>query len=307
MTWLIYRKYHITFFVNTKEILRIIPPTTYPVGLGGCYAEQTNLDCCVHDVTIFDQSDTYESVIEKDNKFIKIHHCALTENRVEILIQLQHMQILSDEQWELKMFLAKIREKHELILNAFMKSSIIESQICLTKAKNGLDNLDPFVSSWIKSAGYFLVDAILSLNNYRPSPSHMLGILRNLKSNKINETLSVVLDTLGLERATPSLLQRMSKSAAGLSDLVEKNNNSKIIQHKINCFVDKSLFSDCYFYIGYVNRNNFYRIKNSLDNFPEIIHIMKTGFDLEYDSSTFETDIQSLNEVAQILLKSTHD
>ena len=86
--------------MNTKEILRIIPPTTYPVGLGGCYAEQTNLDCCVHDVTIFDQSDTYESVIEKDNKFIKIHHCALTENRVEILIQLQHMQILSDEQWE---------------------------------------------------------------------------------------------------------------------------------------------------------------------------------------------------------------
>lgn len=293
--------------MKAEEILRIIPPTTYPVGLGGCHAEQTNLDCCVHDITIFDQSDIPESVIEKDSQFFKIHHCTLTENRVEILIQLHHMQILYDEQWELKMFLAKIREKHESILKAFTKSSIIESQICLTKAKNVLDKSDPFVSSWIKSAGYFLVDAILSLNNYRPSPSHMLGILRNLKSNQINEMLPIVLDSLGLERSTPSLLRRMSKSTVGLSDLVEKNNNSKIIQHKINCFLDKSLFSDCYFYIGYVNRNNFYRIKNSLDKFPEIIHILKTGFDLEYDSSAFETDIQSLHEVAQILLKSTHD
>ena len=292
--------------MKAEEILRIIPPTTYPVGLGGCHAEQINLDCCVHDITIFDQSDIPESVIEKDSQFFKIHHCTLTENRVEILIQLHHMQILHDEQWELKMFLAKIREKHESILKAFTKSSIIESQICLTKAKNVLDKSDPFVSSWIKSAGYFLVDAILSLNNYRPSPSHMLDILRNLKSNQINEMLPIVLDSLGLERATPSLLRRMSKSTVGLSDLVEKNNNSKIIQHKINCFLDKSLFSDCYFYIGYVNRNNFYRIKNSLDKFPEIIHILKTGFDLEYDSSAFETDIQSLHEVAQILLKSTH-
>jgi len=293
--------------MKAEEILRIIPPTTYPVGLGGCHAEQTNLDCCVHDITIFDQSDIPESVIEKDSQFFKIHHCALTENRVEILIQLHHMQILYDDQWELKMFLAKIREKHESILKAFTKSSIIESQICLTKAKNVLDKSDPFISSWIKSAGYFLVDAILSLNNYRPSPSHMLDILRNLKSNQINEMLPIVLDSLGLERATPSLLRRMSKSTVGLSDLVEKNNNSKIIQHKINCFLDKSLFSDCYFYIGYVNRNNFYRIKNSLDKFPEIIHILKTGFDLENDSSAFETDIQSLHEVAQILLKSTHD
>ena len=100
----------------------------------------------------------------------------------------------------------------------------------------------------------------------------------------------------------------MSKSAIGLSDLVEKNNNSKIIQKKIDyCLIEKSLFSDCYFYIGYTVRNNFYRIKNSLNSYPELIHILKTGFDLEYDSSVFETDIQSLFDVTQILLKSTHN
>ena len=293
--------------MKLEEILEIIPPTEFPVGLGGCHADHTNFDCCVYDITIFDHTDEPTAIIEKNNKFFKIHHCGLDENRAEILIQLQNMQILSDEQWELQMFLAKINEKRGLIYNTFTKNSIIESQICLTKAKDGLNKSDPFVSSWIKSAGYFLTDAILSLNTSRSSPSHMLNTIRNLESTKPNETLSLVIDLLGLERATPSLLNRMSKSVIGLSDLVEKNNNSKIIQKKIDCLIEKSLFSDCYFYIGYITRNNFYRVKNSLNSYPELIHILKTAFDLEYDSSAFEADIQSLFDVTQILLKSTHD
>ena len=293
--------------MKPEEILEIIPPTGFPIGLGGCYVEQTNFDCCVYDITIFDHQDESESIIEKNDKLFKIHHCGFNEKRVEVLIQLQNMQILSDEQWELQIFLAKINEKQKLIYNAFTKNSIIESQICLTKAKDGFSKSDPFVPSWIKSAGYFLTDAILSINNCRPSPSHMLNTLRNLESTQTNKTLALVIDLLGLERSTPTLLNRMSKSAVGLSDLVEKNNNSKIIQQKVDCLIKKSLFSDCYFYIGYTIRNNFYRIKNSLNSYPELIHILKTGFDLEYDSSTFETDIQSLFDVSKTLLKSTHN
>jgi hypothetical protein len=292
--------------VKAEEILKIIPPTRHPVGLTGCYVEQSNFDCCAYDIIIFDGKDEHESLIEKEGHFFNIHHSTLSENNAESLIQFQNMKILSDEQWELQMFLAKINKKQESIFNVFTKNSIIESQICLTKAKNGIDSSDPFTSSWIKCAAYFLTDAIISLNKHRPSPSHMLGILRNLKSNQTNETLSIVLNSLGLERSTPSLLKRMAKSAIGLSDLVGKN-NSKIIQHKTNYFIEKSLLSDCYFYIGYENRNNFYRVKNSLDAYPEMIHILKVGFDLEHDISTFDKDIQSLTNVIQILLKSTHN
>ena len=72
------------------------------------------------------------------------------------------MQILSDEQWELQMFLAKIKEKQESIFNAFTKNSIIESQICLTKAKNGLDKSDPFVSCLDKMCRIFYLQMQLS-------------------------------------------------------------------------------------------------------------------------------------------------
>ena len=278
----------------------------HPVGLCGCHVQESNFDCCAYDIIIFDGEDDQESLIEKDGHFFSIHHSTLSENRVESLIQLQNMKILSDEQWELQMFLAKINENQKSIFNVFTKNSIIESQICLTKARNGLDNSDPFASSWIKCAAYFLTDAIISLNMHRPSPSHMLAILRNLKSNQTNETLSIVLNSLGLERATPSLLKRMTKSAIGLAGLVGKDNYSKIIQQKTNYFIEKSLFADCYFYIGYVNRNNFYRVRNSLDAYPEMIHILQIAFDLEHNNSRLEADIESLISVTQILLKSTH-
>lgn len=292
--------------MKSEEILKIIPQTTNPVGLCGCHVQESNFDCCAYDIIIFDGEDDQESLIEKDGHFFSIHHSTLSENRVESLIQLQNMKILSDEQWELQMFLAKINENQKSIFNVFTKNSIIESQICLTKARNGLDNSDPFASSWIKCAAYFLTDAIISLNMHRPSPSHMLAILRNLKSNQTNETLSIVLNSLGLERATPSLLKRMTKSAIGLAGLVGKDNYSKIIQQKTNYFIENSLFADCYFYIGYVNRNNFYRVRNSLDAYPEMIHILQIGFDLEHNNSTLEADIESLTHVTQILLKSTH-
>ena len=216
------------------------------------------------------------------------------------------MQILSDAQWELQMFLAKINEKRGLIYNTFTKNSIIESQICLTKAKDGLNKSDPFVSSWIKSAGYFLTDAILSLNTSRSSPSHMLNTIRNLESTKPNETLSLVIDLLGLERATPSLLNRMSKSVIGLSDLVEKNNNSKIIQKKIDCLIEKSLFSDCYFYLCYINRNNFKKVQD-IHRKPELIHLLKVGFDLENDTSKIEHYSNNLKNAINSLLSLAHE
>lgn len=288
--------------MKIDNILDIIPSTTFPVGLIGCHAEQVNFDCCVYDIVIFDEKDKSDSVINNNDKLIKIHHGSLAENRVEKLIQLENMQILSDEKWELQMFLARIKEKKEKIFKTYNKNCIIESQFCLIKANNGLENADPFVASWIKSAAYFLADAIILLNNNRPNPSHMLNVLRNLKSNQTNKTLSVVLNSIGLERSTSSLLSRMTKSTVGLSDLIEKNNNSMIIRKKTDCLIEKSLLSDCYFYIGYLNRNIFYSLKDSVNNYPELIHLLKTGFDLENDNITLKSHIESLTNVAKTLL-----
>ena len=165
---------------------------------------------------------------------------------------------------------------------------------------------DPYSSSWLKCAAYFLADAVSMLNFHRPSPVHMLKIFREFDKNKINELISPITESIGIERATPSLLSRMLKSTIGFSDLVEGNFHSKIISQKYRYMIENSLFSDCYFYLGYINRNNFKKIQD-LHRKPELIHILKTGFDLESDTTKIESEATKLHGSINYLLSLSHE
>ena len=74
----------------------------------------------------------------------------------------------------------------------------------------------------------------------------------------------------------------------------------KNIQKNHDFFVKNSMLSDCYFYLGYVNKENFYKIKNDLDSHPEFIHILKIAFDIEADP-------QSVLQHAHLVEKSCKD
>ena len=133
----------------------------------------------------------------------------------------------------------------------------------------------------------------------------MLEQLRKLEKNTVNEHISIVTQTIGIERATPTLLERMLKSTIGFSDLVEKNDHSKIIQQKHDFFIQNSMLSDCYFYLGYVNKENFVKIKDTLNREQDLIHILKIAFDVEADSNLLQQQSElvqkSCNEILEIL------
>ena len=286
-----------------KKILENLSIEIGPVGMGGCKNHGSSYDCCEYDITIFDDKKDEESFLEHDGVFYHIYHGTMQETSPEILLQYDNMMILLDEQWELRMLISKIKEKREQIFNAYIKNCLVEAGVCVTKAKHGL-NSDPYSSSWVKCAAYFLADAVSALNSHRPSPLHMLKILRELPKNKTNETISVITDSIGIERATPSLLSRMLKSTIGFSDTIEGNFHSKSISRKCNYLIENSLFSDCYFYLGYVNRNNFKKIQD-LHRKPELIHILKTAFDLENDTR-IESDANNLYDATNFLLSLSH-
>ncbi|MGI0062164.1 MAG: hypothetical protein ACREBA_06895, partial [Nitrosotalea sp.] len=133
------------------------------------------------------------------------------------------------------------------------------------------------------------------------SPTHMLEIMRNMKKDKINQKFSIIHQILGIERSSTSLLSRMVKSTIGFSDMVENNGNSEIIQKKYEYLVENSLLSDCYFYFGYVNRNNVLKIRNKIHKNPEFIHVLKVGLDIENDPMVIDAQatmlMQSTNEI----------
>lgn len=286
--------------MDYKKILEDFSLTKFPVALGGCRKDGNNFGCCEYNITVFDEKNEKDRIIEVGNEFVKIHHGSLEESRHEILVQYENLEILNDEQWELRIFLSKIKEKKEKIFKAYAKSCLIDAAVCATKTKDGLKNSDLFASSWIKCSAFFIADAISILNSKRPSPTHMLENLRHFEKNKINENFSIVNDSIGIERATPSLLSRMCKSTIGFSDMVEQNDHSKIIQKKNDYFLKNSLISDCYFYLGYTNRNNFIKIKDILHQKPELIHVLKVAFDVDNDQV-------KIGQQADVLHKTAND
>ena len=288
--------------MDYKKILEDFSLTKFPVALGGCRKEGNNFECCEYNITVFDEKNEKDRIIEIGNEFVKIHHGSLDESRHEIFVQYDNLEILNDEQWELRIFLSKIKEKNEKILKAYAKSCLIDAAVCATKTKDGLKNSDPFASSWIKCSAFFIADAISILNSKRPSPAHMLENLRHFEKNKINENFSIVNDTIGIERATLSLLSRMCKSTIGFSDMVEQNDHSKIIQRKNDYFLKNSLISDCYFYLGYINRNNFIKIKDILHQKPELIHVLKVAFDVDNDQVKIEQQADVLHKTANDMI-----
>ena len=292
------------FCLDIKNVLEKLAIKEHPVGLGGCHSLGTNYDCCEYNITVFDGKKQKESVFEFDGVFYHIYHGTLQETSPDILLQYNNMKILFDEQWELQTLLSKIKDKKEQIFNVYVKNCLVDAAMCITKTKNGLDN-DPYASTWLKCAAFFLADAISVINLQCPSPTHMLKILRKFKKNKINECILTIAESIGIERATPTLLSRMFKSTIGFSDMIESNSHSKIISKKYQYMISNSLLADCYFFLGYTNRNNFIKIKD-LYRRPELIHILKTAFDLENDSIKIESQANKLHNATNSLLSSLH-
>lgn len=290
--------------MDIKKFITEHELTSFPVGLGGCRISQLNDDSCDYDVFVFDEKSGQE-ILKFENEFVMIHHASMSETQSKQLLQYDKLQIIQDDSWDLRMFLSKINEKRSLLCADFGKNSLIESLFCCQKTKESLKSSDVFGPCWQKCAAFYLADAISSLNYQRISPSHMLDILRRLEKNQINEHISTVTQTVGIERSTLPLLERMLKSTIGFSDLVEKNNHSKIIQQKYDFFVNNSMLSDCYFFLGWINKENFIKIKQSLNKEQDLIHILKIAFDVEADMNLVEqqanTIEKSCNDILEIL------
>lgn len=279
----------------------------YSVGLGGCRVGDYFIDQCDYDITVFDNETLDDELVQFQNKFVNIHHGSFSETKSKKLIQYDDMQIIQDDSWNLRMLLSKVKEKRLHYFKDHAKNSLFESIFCCEITKQGIKENDVFAPCWQKCASYFLADGIMALNHHKPSFTHMLDVLRRFEKNNINEKISVVNQTVGIERSTPSLLERMLKSTIGFSAKFEKNDHPLIIQQKHDYFIQNSMLADCYFYLGYVNKEIFSKYKNSILKQPDLIHILKISFDIDMDTNLLESQAnlveKSSNDILEYLSK----
>ena len=64
------------------------------------------------------------------------------------------------------------------------------------------------------------------------------------------------------------------------------------------------MLSDCYFYLGYINKENFIRIKDTIDRKPDLIHILKVAFDIEADSNLLRQQVELVQKSDNAILGS---
>lgn len=286
--------------MDIHKIPDLLSISDFPVGFGGCRNNGTHFDCCEYNITVFDEK-SGESVHELSDELVKLHHCSISENNVGVLTQIKNLTILSDDQWKLRILLAKIKEKNTMISNSYTQSCLVEAGILANKTREDIKAKNSFAPIWIKCASYFLADALFSINSKRPSPAHMLEITRHLKKNNVNQLFSLIHQILGVERASVTVLPRMFKSTMGFSDMVEANGHSKIMKRKYDYFIENSLLADCYFYLGYLNRNNIIKVKNHLHRNPQYIHVLRVALDIESDPLVVDRQanvlLQRINEL----------
>ena len=292
--------------MNLDEIIKIIGQNNSPIALGGSDADDFDIDCNIHNLVLFDGKNISDEIITHESKTLKISHETLSETNPDSLIYYQNLEIIQDPEWELKMFVSKIKEKKDMLFSTSSKNALVESQLSFSKAKTALEHDDPFISCWIKCGIVSLIDSILLQNNILPNPVHALSSMRNLKQKNTNQFVDRIIAETGIERATTSLLSRMLKSSSGFSDMIENNQNSLIIEKKANHLIQNSLFADCYLYLIYQNKNNFYKIKDSLSKNSDKIHVLKTAFDLTITSSELSGTIDSLSDISKSLLSNFH-
>ena len=293
--------------MDLKKFIEAQGLTDFPIGLGGCRTAGCFFDSCDYDLMVFDENSSDKQIIAFDNNLITIHHSSLSETNTKKLLQYDGLDVIQDDSWNLKILLSTISEKRNSLFSDSAKNSLIESLFCCQKTKDAIQTNDVFAACWQKCASYYLADSLSSFNQIPSSPSHTLDSLRKSKKSSINNHISGILETIGIERATPTLLERMLKSTIGFSDLVENNNHSQLIQQKYNYFLKNSMLSDCYFYLVYVNKENFIKIKDNLNREQDLIHILKIAFDIEADSNILQQYVETIqtscNDILEVISK----
>ena len=63
------------------------------------------------------------------------------------------------------------------------------------------------------------------------------------------------------------------------------------------------MISDCYFFLGYVNKENFIKIKNTLSRNEDLIHVLKTAFDVEADLELLKQHSDLIKESCNSILE----
>lgn len=259
-----------------------------PVGLAGCRAENTCYESCAYDVVVFDTIRPTD-ILTCSEKHVFVHHTILPPHRPQEQATYNTMRLLSDDELRLAPILHDIQQRSETIFNRCAQGCLVDA--LMYAARSDCDDSD-MASCWQNCAAVCLADAAVYLERHTPS-SHTLDILRR-QNPKI---ASIIADAVGVERASRTLINRMS--TATMSLIEAHGDSAQMVNHRVSMMLHDGRLADCYLYMCGMGRTALAAMPNDA-TVQYAAHIM---MDAERDMSRIRDATSRIRTQATAMLE----
>lgn len=227
----------------------------HPAGLVGCRAYGSHSESCGYDVVIFDETNHTSEVVSNGHENVMIHHNSLSESEPVQQAGYYMMDIIRDDTLLLASLVNQIRKKRDVIFAHCARDCLAESILCLARSDNASDVKT--ASCLQKCASVYAAEAVTYMAGHTPS-SHMLDVMRRSGSS----AASTIVESLGIERASSTLITRMTDAASNLNALV--GGTVQMVQIRAALLVQNRRMADCYLYLCRVGKSGKMTTPNNL-------------------------------------------
>jgi hypothetical protein len=220
--------------------------TDSEVALIGCWADTPELsyDCCEYDIAIIGGNDMGlgNRIMQIGNYTLEFLDFPEYEHNEISLLNMIKLKNKTNDLLVSPTTVPKINTKRLFI--AAGKRRIVDSLFNVSK-----NNTTKTGSLNLKIAAYQLIEGILLISGIRPMPIHELNQLRQLEVHKdfINEAIQLCVESLGIERATRTIINRSFKA---LKEILKQRYDIELLSSKVEYLLEHGLLADCYYYIG---------------------------------------------------------
>ena len=274
----------------------------YPIALTGCRATDNALQCCEYDfVIITDGQDT--EFLHVNDDYAEIHKMSPTSNGLRTALNLYNMQIINDPSWILSSLKQHIDDDIAKAFSWYSRNKTVDSLFYANRSVQVAKDNALMSSLWLKCAAYYYLEAAIARSGSRPMPTHMLAQLRSIEEKTVTEGIGIASRCLGLERANKSSLSRCIEGSIGLNDNLKHDYTTQIVTKKAKFLYDSAMYTDCYFYLGYIARDAVTSIASNQKALKDYSLMISIAMDLTTDQSFVLKLSSELLDACNALLK----
>jgi len=233
----------------------------------GCRAHYPKISyqCCEYDMVILDHGRNYPKIINIGDCIIEFTKLTNTQlrNISSNIIPIGGFCQFRDEQSVQKILFAGGRHK---LIDALFTLGKIDLII-----KSDRENL-ALASLLLEISSYDILLAILQTQGIQPMPVHEINQIRNLdtQTSVINEAIQTAFESIGMDRATKSSLDRRIKA---FQQIFGSREDFPLTMKKINFLLQSKLMTDCYYYVGKMITSYLRTEDKIFINYPKLTHV----------------------------------